>query len=175
MMSISDSRIRVRCSQRGVAVVCRGVEALESFNAAQFAWCLPPDIYRYLVAGKEGAAQVSTKVQPAARMFGLQLHSRGLRPLTKHAYEQLIGKDLTDRNFQKMAARFGSFYKGLPVKERPYYAYDFDSDRVVRNGLAYVMRADVEWFVVFGVDPECGLTDDDVDWGAFVPQPPPPK
>jgi hypothetical protein len=141
------------------------------FHKCVYAWLLPLDLYRWNIAGYTGSAVVCDKVQRPNRRFGLRLHARGTRSLTKDALETIERVEYMKKNtFHARAARFSAIFGDMPEELRPFFYYDFEDDRGFSHP-AYRMHSGRDYILVLG--PADETPEDEVDWEYFLTPPQP--
>lgn len=145
-------------------------EAHRLFWKYPYAWLLPVDWYRWNVERHSGAEFVCEKVKPAARSFGLHVHTRGMRALTVVDLENIESGRIDIRTFQGRAARFNKIFGDLPSNLRPFFYYEIDSPRQLRAS-AYRMHPNRPWIVVVGLKDGSGLQGEHPDWSLFLEPP----
>lgn len=150
-------------------------EAYRIFWESVIGWLLPIQWYKYGTDPMPHSGYIYEHVSRNARKFGFHLHNRGLMPLTLTGYRHLepapsgypqISKEL----FISIAHKWSLLYRGIGMDTRPFLYVPVEGTGRTDEP-AYCIKPDISRLLILGVDPACGLRDDDFDWSLFQTPP----
>ena len=161
--------ISLLCFENGRRLLLDCSEAYRRFWASEFAWLRPLKWYRFDVNEYSGRVYVHNVLRSAEEFMAHHLHRRGRRPLTRDTLQELDPRVtyMTTNMFEARAAKMNTgLFPDLPKELRPFVFTEEVQDKGWLQP-AYCLSPKRSVFMICGVAPDNGDTDDDVNWFLF--------